>query len=356
MVDLSVIIITRNQSWNISRLIESVLNETGSITTELFLVDSASTDRTVEIASGFPVNVIRLRAGSVLTPAAGRYVGYKQLSPESRYVLFLDGDMELRQGWLNQALETLDLQSMIGAVTGYIIDRLPVDTHTPSEGSGCAGGELRELRYCGGAALYRRTAMDNVGTFNPYLYAEEEPDVCLRLRRKGYRVAQLQCAMVNHYTQPNDSFAELLRRRRQKFYMGFGQNLRYCASFGAGFQFALWRGFALMPVLVIAAMLFTLAVALSTGAWGVFGGFSALILAVVFADAIRKRSLYRAGLSVMRRLFSVEGLCRGLMLTPTPPERYPLPVDVVNLNTSLGTRSQFMSNREANLSLVKAGK
>ena len=99
MNKLAVVLITKNQAWNIERLIESVLRATAGVaSSEVWLVDSASTDCTVELAKQYPVNILRLRPDLPLTPAAGRYVGYSY--SQSQYVLFLDGDMELYPDWL----------------------------------------------------------------------------------------------------------------------------------------------------------------------------------------------------------------------------------------------------------------
>src|SRR5438874_587956 len=83
MIELSVVLISKNQAWNISRLIESVLQATSSIISkEVILVDSASTDETVEMASRYPISIVRLQPGQRLSPAIGRYTGYTRTQPE----------------------------------------------------------------------------------------------------------------------------------------------------------------------------------------------------------------------------------------------------------------------------------
>src|SRR5205814_10040498 len=42
----------------------------------------------------------------------------------------------------------------------------------------------------GGAALYRRSVLEHVGTFNPYLFSDEEPELYIRIRHAGYQVLQ----------------------------------------------------------------------------------------------------------------------------------------------------------------------
>jgi len=86
-MELSIILISHNQSWNIPRLIESVLHETTFVQErEILLVDSASSDGTAELAATFPIRVLRLPASQRLTAAAGRYVGCKHTS--GKLVLF----------------------------------------------------------------------------------------------------------------------------------------------------------------------------------------------------------------------------------------------------------------------------
>src|SRR2546422_8521889 len=121
MTELSVVLISKNQAWNISRLIESVLQATSSVPSkEIILVDSASTDETVERANRYPMSILRLQPGQRLSPAIGRFVGYKQTHGE--YVLFLDGDTELVQGWLSHALRVMRETPRAGAVSGHVIN------------------------------------------------------------------------------------------------------------------------------------------------------------------------------------------------------------------------------------------
>src|SRR2546426_902488 len=124
MTKLSVVLISKNQAWNISRLIESVLHAASCVSSkEIILVDSASTDETVVVAGRYPINILRLQPGQRLSPAIGRYVGYNQTQGE--LVLFLDGDMELVPGWLERALNTVANTPRAGAVAGRVIDILP---------------------------------------------------------------------------------------------------------------------------------------------------------------------------------------------------------------------------------------
>ena len=100
--DTSAVVITRNQAWNVDRLLGSVLREPSI--REVVLVDSASTDKTIESALRFPVRVIQLRPDQRLSAAAGRHVGLMHTT--GAQVLFLDGDTELHPGWLERAIDS----------------------------------------------------------------------------------------------------------------------------------------------------------------------------------------------------------------------------------------------------------
>ena len=66
---VSAVVIARNESPTIGALLRSILTER-QLVDHVVVVDSASTDATVEIARGFPVEVVRLHPGGRLTAAA----------------------------------------------------------------------------------------------------------------------------------------------------------------------------------------------------------------------------------------------------------------------------------------------
>ena len=114
---LSVVIVARNEEENIERCIKSILRETKGISkVEVLMVDSASTDQTVEIAKNYSINIIQLKSDWPLSPSAGRFSGVNNTT--GKYVLIIDGDMELLAGWVNKALEFLDGNSKCAAVMG----------------------------------------------------------------------------------------------------------------------------------------------------------------------------------------------------------------------------------------------
>ena len=53
-------------------------------------------------------------------------------------------------------------------------------------------------RACGGDALMRVAALQEVGGFDPDLIAGEEPELCVRLRAKGWEIWRLDAEMTLH--------------------------------------------------------------------------------------------------------------------------------------------------------------
>lgn len=322
VTELSVILISKNQEWNITRLIESVMQGTASLSSiEIVLVDSGSTDETIQTASHYPVRILVLQSDQYLTPAAGRYVGYKY--SRGKLVLFLDGDMELCQGWLEKALQVIQDRSDVAVVTGHVVE-------VPETGGACDKPPWRkseidggvEVSFAGGAALYRRSVLQQVGIFNPYLYSDEEPELCIRVRHAGYKVVRLEYPLVYHYSNPIGTLSTLVRRWRRNLYLGAGQNIRYHLGDEFLWAYLKERGYALIPGLTLGVGLISFFWSWITHQWQWFSLWLLLLGVTIGGDAYRKQSLYRTIISLTERMFIVEGTIRGFLLKPLDPKGY----------------------------------
>jgi glycosyltransferase involved in cell wall biosynthesis len=329
-VELSIVLIGKNQAWNMARLVESILTQTSQVgSREIIFVDSASTDETLQIAAQYPIHVLRLRPSQTLTPAAGRYVGYRYSS--GSMVLFVDGDMELYPGWLEHALQALRRRPDVGAVTGEIID-LPKDASTPSTRrpevsiGACAA---RSVPFAAGVAIYRRAALERAGPFNPYLQSDEEPDLCVRIRHQGFQIVRLDHPVVYHYSDAMVHMSTLVGRWRRKLYLGSGQCLRYHwgrPTFGTYYQ---ERGYGVMPLAGILLGFVSLMISLARRGAPWFRIWLLCSTLFVAVDALRKRSLYRALRSLLERLFLADGTLRGFFMDTPEPDTYPADLDVI---------------------------
>jgi GT2 family glycosyltransferase len=333
MLDLSIVLINKNQAWNISRLIESVLRATSSVhSKEIILVDSASTDETVALAGRYPITILRLRPGQRLSPAIGRYIGSQRARGD--LVLFLDGDTELVEGWLARALQKMRDEPGAGVLTGKVIN-----CQTSAAGRAVPLDEVykgasREVLWGsydgGGAAMYRRSLLEKVGTFNPGLFADEEPELCLRIRHAGYRVLELDYPIVWHYNDAPEAISNVLSRRRRNFLLGVGQCLRYHLGDDLLWPYIKERGrWSLAAMLslgigVAAALRYLVA---GDPTW--FASWVFAVALVVAGMAWRKRSLRGALIGAFHRVLQVEGLLRGFFRQPLRPENYSWCFDVV---------------------------
>jgi glycosyltransferase involved in cell wall biosynthesis len=329
-ITLDVVIITKNQAWNVRRLIGSVLAHTAVVPCgDVILVDSASTDETVELASEFPIRIVRLTRQQRLTAAAGRQAGLRQTSGD--LVLFLDGDMELRPGWVRAALAVLEEKPDVAAVSGQVIDQPKSGKDYCGRAESCQlhGVVYDEVSHGGGAAVYRREVLDAVGSFNPFLYSDEEPELCLRIREAGHRIVQLRMPIADHYSDPTSAITTLFGRRRRNLYLGPGQALRLHLKSRLFMPYAKERGYGLIPAAGIAAGAGFAAVAIlgRDPRWMI--GWVAAVGAIVGLDAIRRRSLHRAVFGLFQRLLYAEGTLRGFLMRPNDPAQFPYMIEVV---------------------------
>ncbi len=216
-MEISIVIIARNEESTIARNLAVLVEELENLDAEILLVNSASTDRTVALASSFPVRIIHLEPSPLLSPAAGRYIG--TLLSKGEFLFFLDGDMILMRGWLKKSLEEMRDSSLAG-VAGRIFFVYPGEEPSQRHPDDFPLGEIKGINI---SALYRRAALEQCGTFNPYIKGEEEIELGYRLLTGGYTLKRIATPMAYHVDKPKDS-----RQVDQKarYFAGTGQILR----------------------------------------------------------------------------------------------------------------------------------
>lgn len=333
-MQLSVVIIARNEESNIARCIESVIKFTRSISGfEILLVDSASTDRTVEIASRYPINIISLKPEWPLSPAAGRFSGVNNVSGE--YILLIDGDMELLSGWIEKALEFMKSHPGLGAVIGRHYE-MWVSDHGPhralSRGTNL-GDSARKVKSASCSAIFRREYLLNAGNFNPYLRAEEEAELSWRMMLKGYDIYFLPIDSVNHYSIPRNTFAETLRRVRNNLWAGMGDMFGLCLR--KGYIGAIWPRFRVSFILTLALVSSIVLLCIGILFMNMSLVVAVAVLPFVFylCMCIRKKSFVYGLVSVVNIIGITCGLWSGVFRRIPAVESYPR--DVVFIKKSV---------------------
>jgi cellulose synthase/poly-beta-1,6-N-acetylglucosamine synthase-like glycosyltransferase len=192
---LSVVVIGRNEGERLSRCLQSVLNmrdPKGRV--EIIYVDSNSQDDSIIRAEGLGVKVIMVKPERP-SAALGRNAGWREAKGE--YVLFLDGDTVLHPDFVDDSMAEFNDPS-VAVVWGHrreihpeqslfnrVLDLDWIYPPGPSE-------------FCGGDAIMRRSVLEEVGGFNAGLIAGEEPELCQRIRGKGYTILHVDRAMTGH--------------------------------------------------------------------------------------------------------------------------------------------------------------
>ena len=197
---LSVVIIGRNEGQRLVRCFDSVRAIRGFDRIQLIYADSASTDGSPELAAQYGAEVVVIRSDRP-TAASGRNAGWRRATEE--LILFLDGDTVLHPDFPRAAFEAMTANSQTCAVWGHRRELFP---------NGSIYIRVLDLDWiygpgiveaCGGDVLMRRSALVNVGGYDEQLIAGEEPELCRRLRARGYFILHIDRAMTQHDLQIN---------------------------------------------------------------------------------------------------------------------------------------------------------
>ncbi|MGZ3387051.1 MAG: glycosyltransferase, partial [Isosphaeraceae bacterium] len=197
MSALGVIAIGRNEGERLRLCLESVMGR-GLI---IVYVDSGSADGSVELARSLGADVVELDLSRPFTAARARNEGFErlcQINPQVRFVQFIDGDCEVAEGWLEKAREVLEENLEVGVVCGRRRERFPERTVYNRLADLEWDTPVGEANAGGGDAMMRVEAVRKVGGYNPMIIAAEDDEVCLRIRREGWKVLRLDCEMTLH--------------------------------------------------------------------------------------------------------------------------------------------------------------
>lgn len=200
MNQIGLVAIGRNEGKRLHQCLLSVIGKVSQIV----YVDSGSTDGSVELARSLGVDVVELDLSTPFTAARARNTGFTRLlalNPQLKYVQFVDGDCEVVAGWLESAQQQLETQPDVAVVCGRRRERYPeqsiynqlcdLEWDTP----------VGKAKACGGDAMMRVAAFQQVGGFNPTLIAGEEPELCVRLRQHNWQILRLKAEMTLHDAQ-----------------------------------------------------------------------------------------------------------------------------------------------------------
>jgi GT2 family glycosyltransferase len=197
MNELGVVAIGRNEGERLRRCLDSLRGQGLTIV----YVDSNSVDGSVELARSLGAEVVELDLARPFTAARARNEGFQrlgQVNPSVRFVQFVDGDCEVAEGWLETAQRLMEENPAIGVVCGRRRERFPESTVYNHLADLEWDSPVGEAKACGGDALMRVDAVRKVGGYHPGIIAAEDDEVCLRIRREGWKVMRIDAEMTRH--------------------------------------------------------------------------------------------------------------------------------------------------------------
>ena len=255
---VSIIILNRNGKKNLKTLFKSMKRCRFYSSFEIIIVDNDSTDDSLayirKMSKYFDIHCRENKTNESFSVANNKAAK----KAKGDWLLFLNNDIEVTDGWLDELLEAAiekSRENPVGAVGARLIYPHIPSKEKNSPKSFCiqhAGigfrDNVREKNYfvqpynlkngdkenfnqslkveekaCVTAAvlLCPRKAFDEVGGFyEMYVYGYEDVDLCLKLYKAGYRNYYCPKSLLFHYefgTQKNDEKDAVKKRRHDNF-------------------------------------------------------------------------------------------------------------------------------------------
>ncbi|MCZ0963319.1 glycosyltransferase family A protein [Paracoccus benzoatiresistens] len=189
--------IGRNEGERLMACLSSLVRQVD----RLVYVDSGSTDNSVQVAREIGAEVVQLDLSHPFTAARARNAGFAQLTGNGRwpvFVQFVDGDCEVVEGWIKTATERLASDPSLAAVAGRRRELRPEASRYNRLIDAEWATPVGFVRAVGGDAMLRVDALMEIGGYREDLIAGEEPEMCLRLLRAGWRIERLNAEMTRH--------------------------------------------------------------------------------------------------------------------------------------------------------------
>ena len=224
--DLAIIIVSTNEAHWLEPALSTVFARAGSATLDVVVVDNGSTDGTRELVEGkFPEARVVDSVNHGFAHANNRGA----MTTDARYVLFLNPDTEIVDGTFGELVAAMDARPDVGLAG---VRQLTADGNLwptiryfpgpvralaqafssekwPVRGRWAGERELDMAKYTGevecdwtsGSFMFaRREALASSGLLDErfFIYSEE-PDLCLRMRRDGWKIRHLPHLTIIHH-------------------------------------------------------------------------------------------------------------------------------------------------------------
>ncbi|MEO9781921.1 MAG: glycosyltransferase family 2 protein [Sedimentitalea sp.] len=257
---IGLVLIGRNEGERLIRCLASVPDSVAAVV----YVDSSSSDDSVNEARKVGAHVVELDLSKPFTAARARNAGYDHLKNAGQdldFVQFIDGDCAIVEGWVAIAAAALESDASLGVVTGWRAEIYPdasvynamcdFEWHRP------AGS----IQTCGGDMMVRTEAFDGIGGFDDTVIAAEDDELCVRIRKAGWKIERLPQNMTRH-DAAMDRFSQWWQRAVRTGH-GFAQVGALHPEYFTRERKRAWIYGALLPIAAFAGLFISLWITLA---------------------------------------------------------------------------------------------
>lgn len=191
------------------------LNEDSECIGEVIIVDNGSTDSSIDYIKNnefnFPVVLIENTKNLGFAPAVNQGI----LKAKYEYIFSLNNDTEVKKGSIRQMLNLITSNNNIFSVQAKMLqynnkqliddvgDEYNLLAWTKKTGENHNTNEYVEVKEifssCAGAALYKKSLLDEIGMFDDNFFAYmEDVDLAIRAKINGYHNLLCPQAIVYH--------------------------------------------------------------------------------------------------------------------------------------------------------------
>jgi cellulose synthase/poly-beta-1,6-N-acetylglucosamine synthase-like glycosyltransferase len=214
MNSINAVITVYNKEKTIRAVVESVVKQNMDVNS-IFVIDDGSMDGSIEIirdlASRYQkiIPIFETHRGIVSVSN----IGLKRSA--SDFVIFLDADAVIESDWLEKIMPYFR-DEKVGAVSGLI--KLADDKSVWA----CLGGYNLEYRHAAIKTMhvdhvstcntvYRKSALDKTGFFDPEFYYGLDNDLSYRITAAGYKLILAKDVFCRHFWP--DDFSNFFKQR-----------------------------------------------------------------------------------------------------------------------------------------------
>ena len=219
MVELSIIVLTKNGRHHLERLLPTVLAQAGKVSGELIAVDSGSNDGTLELLQRFPVRILQIPPEDFHHARTRNFAA--RLAQGQTLVLLSQDAIPASENWLESMIANFD-DPQVGAVYGrqlpkpgsslerrHALDAVYGERRLVKDPAHRNGLGYRFYHFSDANAAIRRSVWEKT-QFPEDLKVFEDLGIAKRILDRGWKIVyEPQAAAIHSH---DHSTLELLKR------------------------------------------------------------------------------------------------------------------------------------------------